>query len=91
MKYNHDKFVKSWSLLQSEAEQMDALKNYMFNLPDSEFDNFLMWRFEEAMETMTAQLENDSLTTEQRNNFLQLLERLLTKADLLNSPTRRAA
>ena len=63
----------------------------MFNLPDSVFDNFIMWRFKEAMETMTAKLENDSLTIEQRNNFLQLLERLLTKADLLNRPTRRAA
>ncbi len=91
MKYNHDKFVKSWSLLQTEAEQMDALKSYMFSLPDSEFDNFLMWRFEEAMETMTARLENDSLSTEQRNSFLKLLEKLLSKADLLNSTTRRAA
>jgi hypothetical protein len=91
MKYNHDKFIKEWSKLQIEEEQMLALKNYMFSLPNVEFDKFLGWRFEEALNTMTGMIDSNSLTAEERNNFLSSLEKMMTKAGLQDVSPRKAA
>jgi hypothetical protein len=91
MEFGHDKFIKEWSILQTEEEQMTALKNYMFSLPNSEFDKFLGWRFEEAINTMTGLIHSNSLTTEERNNFLLSLEKMMMKAGLQDNSTRRAA
>jgi hypothetical protein len=91
MKYNHDKFIKEWSKLQTEEEQMFALKNYMFSLPNSEFDKFLGWRFEEALNTMTSMIDNNSLTVEEKNNFLSSLGKMMNKAGLQDVSPRKAA
>lgn len=91
MKINHDKFVKEWSKLQTEDEQIDSLKNYMFSLPNSEFDKFLGWRFEEALNTITGMIDNNSLSIEEKNNFMSSLEKMMKKAGLVENRTSKAA
>lgn len=91
MRYNHDKFIKEWSKLQTEVEQMESLKNYMFSLPNSEFDRFLGWRFEEALNTITGMIDNNCLSIEEKDNFILSLEKMMKKAGLTESPTRKAA
>jgi phosphoribosyl-ATP pyrophosphohydrolase len=91
MKYNHDKFIKEWSQLQTEEEQMASLKSYMFSLPNSEFDKFLGWRFEEALNTVTSMIDNNNLSVDEKNNFIFSLETMMKKAGLVETPTRKAA
>jgi hypothetical protein len=91
MEVNHDKFIKEWSQLQTEEEQMESLKNYMFSLPNSEFDKFLGWRFEEALNTITSMIDNNNLSVDEKNNFIFSLEKMMKKAGLVETPTRKAA
>jgi hypothetical protein len=91
MEVNHGKFIKEWSQLQTEEEQMASLKSYMFSLPNSEFDKFLGWRFEEALNTVSSMIDNNSLSVDEKNNFIFSLETMMKKAGLVETPTRKAA
>ena len=91
MNYEHDKFVKDWSSIESEQEKMLALKDYMFSLPNDEFDRFLFWRLDEAVETIGKNIEEGKLSAEEKKHFLDSLDGLLEKANALKVSSRRAA
>jgi hypothetical protein len=91
MKYDHDKFVKDWSSIASEQEKMLALKDYMFGLPNDEFDRFLFWRLDETVDTIDKNIEAGKLTAEEKKHFIDSLDGLLEKANALQVSSRKAA
>lgn len=66
---NHGVFLEKWHALQSEEEQEEAMKNYMFSLSYEELTRFIFWGTD--MEAFRAAQKRGEFSEESRREILK--------------------